>query len=534
MTAPDEPHSGGEQFFDAALAKSLVAFGLAAVQRRKWVAMIVFGVVVVATIVAVIFLPRTYYTETKLIAQRNAVMTVRADQNWDALRGVSETVLSHDNIVAMVRQTELVKNWNARRPPINRLKDAIMSALRGPLSDEAQVQGMAYMLADRLKMSIGDGAINISIYWPEPITPRSSSRRLSRISSKRDTTPRFRVSSSSSRSTRRTAPSSSRGSGPRPSRSRQRATEDRSVRCRASQRRFVRRFVRRAGRPSPPRTAAPDHRTHVPDAAFGELKAQYEEKKKKLKDMEDERRRKRLDAQNLLGELKGKFTEEYPEVRRQQAKVVTLSEATAEEKALSGEVDDLEEQLSTAASRPWRAPRHQRREAMAQREQEREAVPRQPIQSLPKFGACSKTARTIRIRSSGPSFNRSPTSTLRFSTRSSESGASSTRRKRRSSTATASSNPSRYRTSPSSRNSGGGRGGHHRRPRARPPRRRSRPRFSGSHSRQVAGRTTEAPRSRRAGIPFDSTRIADSGKLSSRCPPHRRRDPFYKQIGGGS
>src|SRR5262245_48038204 len=114
------------------------------------------------------FLPRTYHTETRLIAQRNAVMSVRADANWDTLRGVSETVLSHDNIVAMVRQTDLVKNWNMRRPPLTRLKDAIAKVFRGEQSEEVQVQSMAWMVADRLHMSIGDGQVSIVVDWPEP------------------------------------------------------------------------------------------------------------------------------------------------------------------------------------------------------------------------------------------------------------------------------------------------------------------------------------------------------------------------------
>jgi len=339
--ARDDDH-GDEQFFDTALLKSLLSFATGAIRRHRLVVAVVFGVVVVATILAILFLPRTYYTETKLIAQRNAVMTVRADQNWDALRGVSETVLSHDNIVTMVRQTDLVKNWNARRPPITKLKDAVMRMIRGDLSQEAQAQGLAWMVADRLHMSISEGAIHIEIYWPEPETAAKlvEATQQNFLEARHDAEIQSLVE----------LVSIDEGHGAELLEKVRIAAEQVKA---ARQQRLSELDAAQAGAapPTPSSSAAPAIprrvivRTRVPDAALADLRSHLEEKRKRLKELEDERRRKRLEAQNRLGELKGKFTEEYPEVRRQQAMVVALSEATQEEKTMSADIDEIEDQI---------------------------------------------------------------------------------------------------------------------------------------------------------------------------------------------
>ncbi len=95
-----------------------------------------------ATGALLLVLPRTYHVDAQLLTQRNTVMpalgnpgrTVPTDANVPT-RAAAETVLRHDNLLSLMKQTDLLNRWERDRSPVLRLKDWVVklvaSSLRG-------------------------------------------------------------------------------------------------------------------------------------------------------------------------------------------------------------------------------------------------------------------------------------------------------------------------------------------------------------------------------------------------------------------
>ena len=173
---PDRPQPEEENLdlIDYQQVRNYAAFVLAAFHRRKLLVAGVFAFVVGGTLLALAVLPRTYYTETKILAQRNLIIAALGNPTrsmpWEAdspLRAATETVLRHDNLVSLVKQTDLVAQWPRARAPILRLKDFVSHLFRGPPSPEDQLVAMVGLLDSRLSVKIGEGTVQISIEWPD-------------------------------------------------------------------------------------------------------------------------------------------------------------------------------------------------------------------------------------------------------------------------------------------------------------------------------------------------------------------------------
>src|SRR5207249_9308510 len=73
-----------------------------------------------------------------------------------------------DNLVALIQQTELIKNWQLHRAPLHRLKDAIWRVLFKPLKPEDEMEDFVYYLRNRLWVTTGEGTVTIGIEFPDP------------------------------------------------------------------------------------------------------------------------------------------------------------------------------------------------------------------------------------------------------------------------------------------------------------------------------------------------------------------------------
>jgi hypothetical protein len=163
----------GADLFDYRLLKNYLFFVIGAARRRKLLAFSVLVLVIGGTIGALAVLPRTYHVEASLLAQRNQIISALGNPGRNVggddvpLRAASETVMRHDNLVAIVKQTDLVNLWPKSRAPILRLKDRVMERLRGPESSETRQAVLVGLLLQRLNAKVGDGTVTISVDWPD-------------------------------------------------------------------------------------------------------------------------------------------------------------------------------------------------------------------------------------------------------------------------------------------------------------------------------------------------------------------------------
>jgi uncharacterized protein involved in exopolysaccharide biosynthesis len=155
-----------------------VGFVVRSVGRHKMLAAGTFAVTLTLAVVGTVLMPKTYYVQVKLLAQRNAVMTALSNPGravpWDAdapTRAAAETVLRRDNLISLIGQTDLINEWERRRAPILRLKDAVMAFVfqHEPTPDE-KLDSLVAQLESKMFVSagpIGDGTVTIELWWPD-------------------------------------------------------------------------------------------------------------------------------------------------------------------------------------------------------------------------------------------------------------------------------------------------------------------------------------------------------------------------------
>jgi len=161
------------QLVDFKQLRQWLQFVLHSMRRRKWVALVVWVFMVSATLALLAILPRTYQVEAQLLTQRNTVMpslgnpgrTVPTDAN-NPTRAASETVLGHDNLLSLMKQTDLLNQWKRSRTPVLRLKDWLLKTVTNP-SEEDRVNSMLDFLQTRFTVTTTESTITIGIEWPD-------------------------------------------------------------------------------------------------------------------------------------------------------------------------------------------------------------------------------------------------------------------------------------------------------------------------------------------------------------------------------
>lgn len=156
-------------------ARELVGFALSAPRRHKLLAAAVFAGVFGASALAAVALPKTYQADVRILAQRNLVMAALGNprrsipNDSDApTRGVSEAILDQENLVALVKEANLLDRWQASRGLVLRWKDSVMARLVGPMSEADRQRAMLEIVERRLTITTDEGTIHIAVQWDDP------------------------------------------------------------------------------------------------------------------------------------------------------------------------------------------------------------------------------------------------------------------------------------------------------------------------------------------------------------------------------
>lgn len=171
---PPHPAASPEDDFDWAFLGLWALFVVHAIKRHKVALAAMWFGVVGLSLALVVVLPKTYEVQTTLQAQRAPTISAlgaggpsAADIDAPA-KQAAETVLRHENLVALVRQTDLIHNWRKNRAPLLRLKDALWARLFQPPSEETAVENFVGLLEQRLWVTTSEGTVTIGIRFPDP------------------------------------------------------------------------------------------------------------------------------------------------------------------------------------------------------------------------------------------------------------------------------------------------------------------------------------------------------------------------------
>jgi len=347
----EEEQSGG---IPTELILSYLAFAKQALKKRIVLETTIFVVVTTITVVVAIILPRTYHSESRLMAQRSDVLATRGDSIGDALRGAPDVVLSRENMEKIVKQLDLVRIWDERRPPVLKLKDTIMTKLRGPLSAKDQADGLVGLMKDKLTVTVGngDGTLTLAADWADPESAAKiveaaeqnflESRHSAEISMIADYAAILEEHAADARKDVDNLAEQVR-----------KARKEKIARVKEAIAKPEKDKDEAEGALSAPHyvpAARPVHTGGDADEETARLKTQLEAKQRAISDMESERRRRLLEQQARLADLETKFTEAHPSVLDAKQRILALSKEDPQVASARAEVAELEQDLKRRVS----------------------------------------------------------------------------------------------------------------------------------------------------------------------------------------
>lgn len=177
MNPPDpyRPADEGQlEIIDRQKLRDYVGFVLRSVRRHPWAGSGTALAVIALTVLGLVSFPRVYHVETELLAQRNLMMpalgnpTRSVPNEADAPTvAAAETVLRHDNLVSLVKETGLLTRWDLTRAPAVRAWDWVVRLFTGQPTEDERLDALVELLEKRLSVSTNTRTITISIDWPE-------------------------------------------------------------------------------------------------------------------------------------------------------------------------------------------------------------------------------------------------------------------------------------------------------------------------------------------------------------------------------
>ncbi len=163
-----------DKLFDIDQLWQSVRFVVEAVQRHKTTAVATFVLVFGAAFTIASLWPRTYEVDGRLLMQRNELMTSlvnpgRAITRESPLLAAREIVLRRDNILAVMKATNLVEEWERARSPLLRFKDWLFGLLGSAPTEEDRTDALVGLVEDRLQVGTGnEGTVSFVVRWPDP------------------------------------------------------------------------------------------------------------------------------------------------------------------------------------------------------------------------------------------------------------------------------------------------------------------------------------------------------------------------------
>jgi uncharacterized protein involved in exopolysaccharide biosynthesis len=165
-----------DKLFDIDQLRQSVAFVIQAVRRQKVTAAATFVLVFGAVATIASLWPKTYEADGRLLMQRNEVTaslvnpgrTIPREAESPTL-AAREIVLGRENVLALMKATNLLEEWERTRAPLLRFKDWLFGLFRAAPTEDERIDALAGLIEDRLQVGTSEeGAVSFFIRWPDP------------------------------------------------------------------------------------------------------------------------------------------------------------------------------------------------------------------------------------------------------------------------------------------------------------------------------------------------------------------------------
>ncbi|HWE25830.1 MAG TPA: hypothetical protein VG496_17960 [Myxococcales bacterium] len=147
-----------------------------AVRRHSHLALATFLLIVAGTALAISLLPRSYHVEARLLAlpQEGAPGAARQPGNdlSGLVEGAAKVVISHERLRTIIRDYNLMEDWDANRGPLLRARERLEQELRlgPPLDPVRRERRMLARLEKKLTVQVKGSEVVIVFDWPNPAT----------------------------------------------------------------------------------------------------------------------------------------------------------------------------------------------------------------------------------------------------------------------------------------------------------------------------------------------------------------------------
>ncbi len=160
---------------DGVRLRELFGLILRAPRRHPVLSVAVLAVNLLATLVYALWLPRAYEVDARIVGQRVLVMpslgnphrSVPTDADAPT-RGAVDAILDQENVVALVKETNLVDRWEANRPKLLRWKDRVFRLVSPKPTEEDRLRAVIGLLKKQLQVQADESTIKITLQWDDP------------------------------------------------------------------------------------------------------------------------------------------------------------------------------------------------------------------------------------------------------------------------------------------------------------------------------------------------------------------------------
>ncbi|MEP7050020.1 MAG: hypothetical protein ABJB12_06690 [Pseudomonadota bacterium] len=314
------------------------------VLRKRWLTTVITLVVGIGlTIPLSVYWPRTYSCTTVLMAASSGVLDGR--DTPAPLVGAPEIILRHANLEMMVRDIGLIQKFETRRAPLLHLKDRMVRALAGPMTDKMRMTSLVGTLETKIDVTVEKGDLMIKVAWSDPQTA------MELAAAARDSFIKARHTAEMSAFEDKMSILDGHGQKLREEigvlADQLKAVRDQKVgevREMAAEERKAKVAALAAQERQVVRSAPVSH-SIAPDARTPELRANLESVRAKLASAEADRDQRLRAAQAKLDDMKLKLTPSHPEVVAQEQQVAMLAGTPSELALLRAQAKDLEGEL---------------------------------------------------------------------------------------------------------------------------------------------------------------------------------------------
>lgn len=164
-----------DKLFDIDQLWQSVSFVVQAVKDHKTTAVATFVLVFGAIATIASLWPKTYDVDGRLLLQQNQLMASlvnpgRTTREVESpARAAREIVLGRDNILGMMKATNLLEEWARTRPLLPRFKDWLLGLFRAAPTEDERIDALVGLIEDRLQVGTGnEGVVSFVIRWPDP------------------------------------------------------------------------------------------------------------------------------------------------------------------------------------------------------------------------------------------------------------------------------------------------------------------------------------------------------------------------------